>query len=117
MAQVLKLNTTTIKQPTKFRIGNFKLTRETGRLINGEMVMDYVSLKKKFYFEYDAINGADLRTILAIIDTSTIFFTFTYKDREGTHSVTVYAGAIDQGQFRTDGSWVWDDVRFDLIER
>jgi len=117
MAQVLKLSGITIMQPTKFRIGKFKLTRETGRLINCEMVMDFVALKKKFYFEYDAINGKNLKTILDIIDTSTIFFTLSYKDREGTHIKTVYAGAVDQGQFRTDGSWVWDDVKFDLIEK
>jgi hypothetical protein len=115
--QVITLGGQTLKNPDEFNIENYKLTRETGRLIDGSMTMDFVALKKKFNFEYKAISGTDLNTILAIINTSTIFFTLTYKDREGTHSVTVYAGAVPQNLYRTDGNWVWTDVKFALIER
>jgi len=117
MAVNLKLNNIPIKNPTDFNIGKFKLTRETGRLIDGNMVMDYVALKKKFNIEYAAINGNDMNTILNILDTSTIFFTFKYTDNRGTHTHTVYAGAISQDLYRTDGSHTWKDVSFALIER
>ena len=117
MAQVITLAGQTIKNPTKFSIENYALTRETGRLINGEMVMDHVALKKKFVLSWDALSGTDLKTILDIINTTTRFYTLTYKDREGTHTKTVYSGALGQGQFRSDGNWVWDSVTVSLIEK
>ena len=117
MAQVITLSGSTLKNPTRFSIENYKLTRETGRLINGDMTMDYVALKKKFLFEYDAISGSDLNTILDIVNSSTIFFTLTYKDQGGTNTVTVYAGHIPQELHRTDGYWTWKNVNFSLIEQ
>ena len=117
MAQLITLSGQTIKNPTKFTIENYALTRETGRLINGEMVMDHVSLKKKYVLSYDAISGTNLKTILDIINTTTRFYTFTYTDREGTHTKTVYSGALTQKQFRTDGNWVWEGTSFALIEK
>ncbi len=117
MAQLLTLAGKTLKNPVTFSIENYALTRETGRLINGEMVMDHVALKKKFIFDYDAIDGVELKVILDIINTSTRFYEFKYKDREGTHTKTVYSGALKQTQFRTDGNWVWEGTSFALIER
>ena len=117
MAQVITLAGQTIKNPTKFSIENYALTRETGRLINGEMVMDHVALKKKYQVEYEAINGVDLKVITDIINTTTRFYTLTYKDYEGTQTKTVYAGAILYTQFRTDGYWTWTDCSFALIEK
>ena len=117
MAQVITLASQTLKNPTSFSIENYTLTRETGRLINGGMVMDHVALKKKFQFKYEAISGKDLKTITDIVNTTTRFYTLTYKDYEGTQTKTVYAGAIPQVQFRTDGYWVWTDCNFALIEQ
>ena len=117
MAQLITLSGQTIKNPTKFSIENYKLTRETGRLIDGKMVMDYVALKKKFQFVYDAISGTDLKTILDLINTSTVFFSLVYKDYDGNHTVTVYSGALPQEQFRTDGNWVYRDISWALIEQ
>lgn len=117
MAQVITLNGSTIKNPDDFEIQNYKVTRETGRLINGDMVMDYVALKKKYLFKYNSITGANLKTIMDILDTSTMFFTLTYKDNEGTQTKTVYAGHIPQVQHRTDGEWVYKNVDFALIEQ
>ncbi|MDD5098613.1 MAG: hypothetical protein PHD31_02790 [Candidatus Pacebacteria bacterium] len=115
MGQVITLNGTTIKNPTEFHIENYKLTRETGRLINGDMTMDYVALKKKFILNYESITGTNLKTIMDILDTSTMFFTLTYKDNEGTQTKTVYAGAIPQLQYRTDGVWLYKDVELSRI--
>ena len=117
MAQLITLSGQTIKNPTKFSIENYALTRETGRLINGEMVMDHVALKKKFVLSWDALSGTDLKTILYIINTTTRFYTLTYYDHTGNNSVTVYAGAIPHTQFRSDGNWVWTDCQFALIEQ
>jgi len=117
MAQLLTLAGQTLRNPVEFSIENYALTRETGRLINGDMVMDHIALKKKFIFDYAAIDGPDLKTILDIINTSTRFYTFTYKDYAGNHSVTVYSGALKQTQFRTDGNWVWKGTSFALIEK
>lgn len=117
MALNLKLNNTDIKAPTHFRPEKFKMTRETGRLISGDMVMDFVALKKKFNLEYAEINGNDLNVILDILDTPIMFFTFKYTDNRGTHTHTIYAGAISQDLHRTDGRHIWKDVNFALIER
>lgn len=117
MAQALALAGQTLKNPVEFSIENYALTRETGRLINGEIVMDHVALKKKFIFSYAAIGGPDLKTILDIINTTTRFYPFTYKDYDGNHSVTVYSGSLSQKQFRTDGNWVWESTTFALIQK
>ena len=116
MAQVLTLSGSTIKQPKDFRVGSFNLTK-AGRTADGSMQLEFIATKRKFYFEYEALRGDDLDTIKDIITGSTMFFTLTYKDNDNSESATVYAGAIEKTQFRTDGKWVWKDISFDLIEQ
>ena len=116
MAQEITLAGNIIKLPTEFKIGSFTLSK-AGRTADGKMHIDRIDEKRKFYFSYDALRGDDLDTIKDIITGSTMFFTLTYKDNDNAESATVYAGAIEKTQFRTDGLWVWKDVTFDLIEQ
>ena len=116
MAQVLTISGQTVKLPTSFNIEKYHLTK-AGRVATGDMTLEYIASKRKFIFEYNAIRGDDLDTILNIIDTSTMFFTLTYKENDVAKSATVYAGAVKSEQFRTDGKWVWRNFSFSLIEK
>jgi len=114
--QVLTLAGQSIKQPKDFKIDSFNLTK-AGRVATGDMTLEYIATKRKFYFEYEVLRGDDLDTIKDIITGSTMFFTLTYKDNDVEESATVYAGALTKTQFRTDGKWVWKSPAFDLIEQ
>jgi len=116
MAISLTLNGTPIKTPTSFNISRFKLSKAE-RVASGKMVMDIVARKRKFSLSYTVLSGADLKTILDILDTDTAFFAFTYTDEDGAaKSATVYPGAIAQDKFRST-PWYWKNVKFDLIEQ
>lgn len=116
MADVLKLNTTTIKKPKSFRISKYNLTK-SGRVASGKMVMDLIAKKRKFELSYDVISGTDWNTILNIIDSQTMFFTLTYTENNAEKTATVYVGEISADKFRTDGVWYWKNVTFNLIEQ
>lgn len=111
-----KLNTTTIKTPTKFSIQRYRLSK-SGRIANGDMTMDIINKKRKFLLSYDVISGAELDAILDILDSDEAFCTFEYVHNGVTQTAVVYAGAIDETKFRSDGPWYWKDVSFDLIEK
>ena len=112
-----KINGTTIKSPTHFRIERYNITFDAGRVASGLMVMDFIAKKRKFLFQYEVISGTALKTILDIIDTTTLFMTLEYVESGVTKTATVYAGHIPSDRFRTDGVWYWKNVNFDLIER
>ena len=116
MAQILTLAGQSIKQPTSFKIGSFNLTK-AGRVATGDMTLEYIATKRKFYFEYDVLAGDELDIIKDIVTGSTMFFTLTYVDNGNAESATVYAGALEKEAFRNDGLWYWKEISFDLIEQ
>ena len=117
MAQVLKLNDVSIKQPTSFSIEKYNITK-AARTLSGDMQMDLIAKKKKFLFSYDVISGTDLEQLLAIIDTDAMFFTLKYTENSDVvKTAIVYTGAITANKFRTDGVWYWKDAKFNLIEK
>jgi len=116
MAQVLTVDGITIKQPTNFRIERYNITK-AGRVANGDMTLELIAKKLKFIFEYDSIDGDELDVILGVIDTTTMFFTLTYKENDVAKSATVYAGHLPTDQFRTDGKWTWKGFAFSLIQK
>lgn len=117
MALLLKLGGIDVKKPTKFLISKYTVTAHMGRVASGLMTGDYVVQKKTFHFEYEAIRGDHLNTILNIIYTPVLFFGITYSENGVTRSATVYAGHIPQELYRSDGLWTWINVNFDLIEQ
>ena len=114
--QVITIGGQTVKLPTSFRIEKYNITK-AGRVANGDMTLELIAKKLKFIFEYDAIDGDELDTILDVIDTSTMFFTLTYKENDVAKSATVYAGHLPIDQFRTDGKWTWRGFNFSLIQK
>jgi len=116
MAQVLTVDGITIKQPTNFRIERYNITK-AGRVANGDMTLELIAKKLKFIFEYDSIDGDELDVILGVIDTTTMFFTLTYKENDVEKSATVYTGHLPTDQYRTDGIWLWRGFNFSLIEQ
>ena len=116
MAQLLKVNNTTLRNPQEFSIEKYDITK-AGRVANGAMTLELVAKKRKFLLRWEVISGTDLAAILAQIDTSTMFFTFSYVENGSTKTAECYSGAKHQKQFRTDGVWYWTDVSFDFIEQ
>jgi hypothetical protein len=82
------------------------------------MVGDLIAKKRKFFFTFDAITGADLDVILeAIWDTSSLFYTLSYEENGVAKTATVYSGSIPSELHKASENWVWKGVSFDLIEK
>lgn len=111
-----KLNGTLIKAPPEFDIEHYNITK-ADRNAEGDMIMELVAKKRKFLLTYPVLSGDELYTILNIIDSSEVFFTFEYPDNGIIKAATVYSGPIRRRRFRTHMGWYWKDVTFNLIER
>ncbi len=112
----LRINGTTIKTPTSFKISFYKLS-DAKRLANGEMVMDIIATKRRFDIEYAAISGPELKTITDILEAST-FVTFSYPEGGVEQTATVYPGDIVKTLWTIrDGIEWYQDVSFPLIEK
>lgn len=117
-----KLNGTAIKNPSSFDIELYTLTQST-RVANGDMVMDFVANKRKFNFQYSAIQSKDLNAIIDILwtqlaETKQCFVTLDYLDDGVAKQAIVYSGSIPKNLHRAGGTnWVWKDVKLSLIEK
>lgn len=126
MAENFKINGVYIKNPTKFKLSNYK-TSTLARLASGRMVGDQLGRERKLYFTYDSITAKDLQVILdAIFWNEGMFFPVEYIESTGgaspeTRSMTCYVGEISQDLVRdnqnVDSQWVWKDVTFNLISQ
>lgn len=117
MVLSVKLNGTSIKRPSSFKIERYKVTN-LQRLANGDMAGDLISKKRKFYFTYDAITSDDIQKILGIIwEINSIFYTLEYVEDNVVKTATVYTGSMPDTLIRTGGCWVWKDVSIDFIEK
>lgn len=106
-----------IKRPSDFKVERYKVT-EAERLANGDMAMDLIARKLKFFFTYEGISASDLNVILdALWENNSVFYTLTYNYNGEQKTASVYVGAIPSTLHRTDEDWVWKDVTFNLIER
>ena len=117
------LNGIAIKNPQKFSIERYTLTKST-RVACGDMVMEFVANKRKFTFGYDSISGKELDGIIDIlweqlVTTKNCFATLAYPYNGSIKTCIVYAGSIPASLHRGDGmgDWVWKDVQFSLIEK
>lgn len=120
MALVIKLDGTTIKNPSvPIQITKYPVTK-AGRVSSALMAIDFLAEKSTFQFEYEAISHSDLQTILNIIhDFPTMFHTLTINENGVEQSYTVYSGAVKKQLLRSDnnGYWYWQSVTFQLIEQ
>jgi len=112
---LLSLDSTAIKRPNNFKIDTYKITKAS-RLANGNMKMQYINKKRKFYLTYDAIDASDLEVILGIIDGEAVSFNLAYLDNNVAKTASVYVGPISRILLRTGAVWIWKTLTFDLIE-
>lgn len=120
MAYNVTIGGTPIKTPSTFKIARYNLTK-CGRVASGDMTMELVAKKRKLFFTYNAISSKDLKTILDLIDTATMFFSVTFYDEtETSTSMTCYVGEIQNELHRrplvSDDS-IWKGVEFNFIEQ
>lgn len=121
-----KVNGVYIKDPTKFKISNYK-TSSLARLASGRMVGDQLGRERKLYFTYEAITAKDLQTILdAIFWNEGMFFPVEYIESIGgsepvVRTMTCYVGEIAEELVRdnqnVESQWVWKNVNFNLISQ
>lgn len=116
---LLELNGVKIKSPTSFSKSRYNLTK-AGRVANGDITIELIAKKRKFFFVYDTISSIEKEKILNVID-GPIFFQIRYEEDNIIKSATVYVGEISQDRFRTRDSvnniWYWRNFTFNLIER
>lgn len=118
MGMEIHINGVRIKQPKNPAISHYNITK-AGRVASGKMTMELVAKKKKLFFEYEVISGADMDQILAQVDGSSLFFDVSYIENGKSHSFTAYVGEINRGLLRGGGlhGWYWKDASFNLIEQ
>lgn len=119
-AYPVKINGTTIKTPSSFKFARYNITK-SGRVSNGDMHMEFKSKKKKMFLSYDVISGRDLDTILALVDTTSMFFSVTYYDHLNVaRTITCYVGEITEELQRRgtigDNSY-YKDLVLDFIQQ
>lgn len=119
MAQFLNIGGVHIRTPSSFSMSRYNLTK-SGRVASGDMTMDLIAKKRKFFFSYEVISSRDMEAIFAVIDSDEMFFTLTYEENNNIKSALCYVGEISQDRFRTKDSttrmWYWKDFTFNLIE-
>lgn len=117
MQTSFKIDGVPIKRPSTFKIERFNLTK-SGRVASGDMTMELVSKKRKFFFTYSAISSKDLNVILdAIWNTNKLFYTLEYVENNEVKTATVYVGSIPSDLHHTGSLWTWTNVDFNLIEK
>lgn len=114
----IRINDTPIKQPKNPQLSHYNLTK-SGRLASGKMTMELVAKKKKLFFEYDVLSGAEVEHILSLIDGNNMFFNVSYTENGIRRSFRAYVGEISRKLNRGGGNngWYWTDVSFNLIEQ
>ena len=120
MALIIKLDGTTIKNPSvPLQISKYPVTK-AGRVASALMTIDFLAEKSTFSFEYESISHADLQTILNIIHNfPTMFHTLNINENGVEANYTVYPGAVTKTPYRTDnnGYWFYKNISFQLIEQ
>jgi len=118
MGMNIKVNGVLIKQPKNPSLSHYNLTK-SGRVASGKMTMDLVAKKKKLFFEYEVLSGAEIEQIMSLIDGDNMFFNVEYIENGVTKSFTGYVGEIQRKVHRAGGlgGWYWTDVGFNFIEQ
>ncbi len=112
-----KIDGVQIKTPHDFQIQKYRIT-DSNRTANGDMVMDEIAKKRKFFFSYIVITGTEWAIINEALFEGDVFTELSYVEDNVTKTATVYMGALDKGRLHiTGGEWVWKGASFNLIER
>lgn len=112
------LNSSDIANPTSFKIERYRITKSS-RLANGDMSMDLIAKKVKFYLTWETMSSDDKKALMAQIwDTDEVFYEFKYSEDGEEKTSTVYAGSMPTGLAKENGAnTIWKDVTVNLIEK
>ena len=113
----IKIDGQSIKDPTDFQIGDYKISKSE-RIASGLMTFETIAMKRTFQFSYkNGITGPEVQKILDILQNDKNFYELTYNDLGKPQKAIVYTGAFKRRRFRTDSIEVWKDFDFQLIEQ
>lgn len=114
----MTINGITVKTPTFFRVGIFRITSNPERTVSGRMVMDIVAIKRRIDFGYELISDTDLAKILDTLESRT-FHQVAYPDpqRGENAQITAYVGDINADAWQKIGNRHWRNISLALIEQ
>ena len=112
-----KLDGVALKTPDSFKISRYNITK-ANRLANGNMSMELIAKKLKFYLTWSSLDSVDKEKLMNILWSNKLFFKLEYVEDNVWKSATVYAGEIATDLHKARPSnWVWKDVEIHLIEQ
>lgn len=115
---IIKIDGTTIKSPHKIKYGKFRLSK-SGRIANGDMVMDIIAIKTRIDLTWLAIRGSHLKIILDLLEANT-FYSIEYPDPEDTTvqtTKTMYVGDVNTELVIPDGERIYKDFTIPFIQK
>jgi len=118
MSSGFKINGVDIKAPTTFKIARYPITKGN-RTADGNMHLDLVAWKRKFFFTWDCWSMSDYDKFMGLlVGKKGIFVTLTYPDNGKIYTAKVYPGELPTDVYQVrKGTWIWKDVSFNLIEK
>lgn len=116
---MISINGVQVIAPDTYQVTIADLDASANRSGNGTLYRDRVAVKRTINMSWLFINPQDLSVLLNSV--SSVFFPVTYLDPQtnGFKSGTFYVSDRNQGVAikNPDGSYVWRDVSFSIVER
>lgn len=116
---MISINGTQIVSPDTYEVVISDLDASANRSGNGTLFRDRIAVKRTINMSWLFLDPYDLSVLLTSV--STVFFSVTYLDPEinGYRIGEFYVSDRTSGIAvkNQDGSYVWRDVSFSLVER
>ena len=116
---MLTINGVVIPAPDAYKVTIADLDASANRSGNGTLFRDRVAVKRTIEVSWLFLNSQDLSVLLT--NMSSIFFPVTYLDPQSNsqRAGTFYVSDRNAGIAvkNKDGSYMWRDVSFSLVER
>lgn len=91
-------------------------SEDTGRALTGLMVGDVIAEKKKLTVKWGPLIESDVDTIKKCLPAG--FFSITFRDLGGYHTMTAYRGALNMEPIgEIGGGYFYKNVSVDIIQR
>ena len=115
---MIKINGVAIATPKTFEVSISDIDGETNRNLNGELIRDRITVKRKLSMEWGFLNSAECSILLKSVKD--VFFSVNYPDpMEGDIvTKTFYVGdRTAPAYIFIDGETRWSGLKMNFIEK
>ena len=116
---LISINGAAIPSPDTYEVTISDLDSSANRSGNGTLFRDRIAVKRTINIGWLFLSALDLSRILTAV--SPVFFSVTYLDPEinAMSAGTFYVSDRTQGVAikQSDGSYMWGNISFSLVER